>query len=310
MLQIYKAPPTSQGKWVFAYNRRKDFIYEKNGAYIYSVLRHELVHVEQYFLLDNFDKYPERESDIVKLNICLDYKEHSISFCSTAERAGKFLVEFSTEESVNLFYFLSFAEREAYTAQYNIYKDKENFIESKCAYFREKYSSSLSNEEIAEIIDEAYHDLYYNIYPSGSYEHRNLVATVMYDLYHVVQYNYDNNYDISVLKDTSLKRKTLAEYGYTIYGEDPINDLLHNYCDFSADMSLLANLTAEQQLVNPKLLLRCLVTDGKTVDYIKDKEAFVYETSKNFENYIESTQQVLIDCFPNDFDKENKNKLY
>ena len=48
----------------------------------------------------------------------------------------------------------------------------------------------------------------------------------------------------------------------------------------------------------------------KTVNYIKDKEAFVYETSKNFENYIESTQQVLIDCFPNDFDKGNENKLY
>ncbi len=29
MLQIYKAPPTSQGKWGSAYDKRKDFIYEE-----------------------------------------------------------------------------------------------------------------------------------------------------------------------------------------------------------------------------------------------------------------------------------------
>lgn len=276
----------------------KDLLDEKNGAYVYSVLRHELVHVGQYFLVDNFDKFPERESDIVKLSICLDYKEHPISFCSTAERTGKFLVKFSTEESVNLFYFLSFAEREAYATQYNIYKDKENFIESKCSYFREKYSSSPTNKEIAEIIDEAYHDLYYNIYPSGSYEHRNLVATVMYDLYHVVQYNYDNSYDISILKDTSLKRKALAEYGYTIYGEDPVNNLLHNSCDYNENIPLLSELTIEQQRVNPQLLLRCLLHSKDTVNYIKDEESFLYEIGKRYDNYDDAIKSVLSECYP------------
>ena len=30
MAMIYKAPPTAQGQWVSAYDKRKDFIYEKN----------------------------------------------------------------------------------------------------------------------------------------------------------------------------------------------------------------------------------------------------------------------------------------
>ena len=276
----------------------KSLLAEKNGAYVYSVLRHELVHVEQYYLVDNLDKFPERERDIVKLSICLDYHEHPVSFCSSKESSGKFLVKFSTENAVNLFYFLSFAERKAYTTQYNIYKDKENFIEAKCSYFREKYASDLANDKIAEIIDEAYYNLYYNIYPSGSYEHRNLVATVMYDLYHVVQYNLDNNYDISILKDTSLKRRTLADYGYTIYGEEPINDLLHNYCDYNEDVSLLSELTIERQRVNPQLLLRCLLHSKDTVNYIKDEEAFLYEIGKRYDNYDDAIKNVLLECYP------------
>ena len=39
-MQIHKAPPTAQGKWVSAYDKRKDFDYENHPGhpYLYSFL--------------------------------------------------------------------------------------------------------------------------------------------------------------------------------------------------------------------------------------------------------------------------------
>ena len=39
-MQIHKAPPTSQGKWVSAYDKRKDFNHENHPGhpYLYSFL--------------------------------------------------------------------------------------------------------------------------------------------------------------------------------------------------------------------------------------------------------------------------------
>lgn len=252
-------------------------------------------------MVEHAESFPDKEEDIVKLSTCLEEGHHTVSFCTEKLCESQFFTMFSSNETVNIFHILSIAERKAYSLQYSIYQDKENLILLGFDQFRERYKVHLSDEEIKDVIDESYHKLYFNISPSGTYEQRNLQATVMYDLFHIVQYNYDSNYDLTVLKDHTKKKETLAKYGYTIYGEDPMNDLFHNSFDFLEDISRLSLLSIEEQRANPLLILRCLMKTEETVKYIKDEEAFIYETERRFSNFGEDIQNKLMDSYPQYF---------
>ena len=274
----------------------------ENGNFVYSVLYHELEHAKQFYMIEHAESFPDKEEDIVKLSTCLEEGHHAVSFCTEEFCEVQFFTMFSSNETANIFHLLSIAERKAYSLQYSIYQDKENLLLLGFDQFRERYKVHLSDKEIEDVIDESYHKLYFNISPSGTYEQRNLQATVMYDLFHIVRYNYDSNYDLTVLKDHTKKKETLAKYGYTIYGEDPINGLFHNSFDFLEDISRLSLLSIEEQRTNPLLILRCLMKTEETIKYIKDEEAFIYETKRRFSNFGEDIQSKLIKNYSQYFD--------
>lgn len=266
---------------------------------IYSVLMHELEHRLQHHLLDHWECSVDQESRFNNLAICLDDAEHPVSFCSEQEYSGQFLTMPCEQDVVKMFYVLSTAEREAYKVQYDIVNpvDKDNLLLQGYATFRKRYLCNFVDNDISDIIDTAHYNLYNHQYPDGDYETRNLIATVMYDLFHVVQYNYDSSYNLSVLKNFSKKQKVLADYGYTVYKKDPINNLSGQIFIYMENLSLLDELSIEQQIANPSLLLQCFILDQNTANYIKDKEAFIYEAKKHFYDYEFATQTLLLKHF-------------
>lgn len=266
---------------------------------VHSVLMHELEHRFQHHLLDHWECSVDQESRFTNLAICLDDTEHPVSFCSKQEYSGQFLTMPCEQDVVKMFYALSTAEREAYKVQYDINNpvDDDNILLQGYATFRERYLCNFTDSDISNIIDTAHYNLYNHQYPDGDYETRNLIATVMYDLFHVVQHNYDSSYDLSILNDFSKKQKILADYGYTVYKKDPINDLSDQTYAYIKNLSLLDELTIEQQIVNPLLLLRCFILKQDTANHIKDKEAFIYEIEKDFYSYSEEIQSLLLDSF-------------
>lgn len=284
----------------------KELLNNKNGSFVYSVLCHELEHARQFYMVEHAESFPNKEEDIVKLSTCLEGGHHAISFCTEEFCEAQFFTMFSTNENVNIFHLLNIAERKAYSLQYSIYQDKENLLLLGFDQFRERYKVHLSDEEIEDVIDESYHKLYFNISPSGTYEQRNLHATVMYDLFHVVQYNYDSNYDLSILKDHTKKKETLAKYGYTIYGETPVNNLLRDGAIYLHKIYLLDDLSLEQQRVNPYLILRCLMVSQETKNYIKDEEAFIYEMKREYESYEDEIKIELTNSYPQYFGTEQE----
>lgn len=277
----------------------KTLLEKEDPRLIYSILMHELKHRFQHYLLEHWEYAADQESRFVDLSICLDDTERPVSFCSGKEYSGQFLTMPCEQDIVKMFYALNTAEREAYKVQYDLFNpvDKDNLLLQGYNIFRNQYLCDFEDETISNIIDVAHYNLYHHQYPCGDYETRNLVATVMYDLFHVVQYNYDSSYDLSVLKDFTKKQKALADYGYTVYKKEPINNLSHQLLIYVNDLSLLDKLTVEQQIANPSLLLRCFILNQNTVNYIKDKEAFIYEVKKHFDDYEFATQTLLLQHF-------------
>lgn len=296
----------------YYYNTNKEIVLNKelldneNSSFVYSVLCHELEHARQFYMIEHAESFPDKEEDIVKLSTCLEEGHHAVSFCTEKLCEAQFFTMFSTNETVNIFHLLSIAERKAYSLQYSIYQDKENLLSLGFNLFREKYNFPLTNEEIEKIIDISYYKLYYNELPSGSYEQRNMQATVMYDLFQIVQYNYDPSYDLNILLDHQKKKEILAQYGYTIYGEIPLNNLIHDSVDYVDNISLLNNLSIEQQRVNPYLILRCLLVSQETQNYIKDEEAFIYEMKREYESYEDEIKIGLMISYPQYFGAEQE----
>ena len=285
-----------------------DLITSGSGEFAYSVLDHELIHVEQYFKIDNLEKFPAEEEYIVKLNECLNTVGHNISVLEKNVVANLHIYALPDSVDINMFYILCIAEREAYSKQYLIYEESpdKNLLLLGCKAFRDKYGQSFSDEDIYKIIDQCYHNLYENIMPVGTYKEQSIQATVMYDLLHTAMYMYDGTHNLDILTDLDRKRKVLAESGYTIYGEEPLNNLLHEFYKYRNDISLLEKLSIEEQRINPKLLLWCLRTNADTLNYIKDIDAFLYNTMKHFDIYDDDTQQMLIDMFPYCLDYERE----
>lgn len=277
----------------------KSLLEKEDPPLIYSILMHELEHRFQHYLLEHWEYAVDQESRFVDLSICLDDMKRPVSFCSGKEYSGQFLTMPCEQDIVKMFYALNTAEREAYKVQYDLFNpvDNDNILLQGYTTFRNRYSCDFADSDISNIIDTAHYDLYNNQYPDGDYATRNLIATVMYDLFHVVQYNYDSSYDLSILNDFSKKQKILADYGYTVYKKDPINDLSGQIFTYMENLSLLGELTVKQQIANPLLLLQCFLLDQDTANYIKDKEAFIYEIEKDFYDYPENIQSLLFDSF-------------
>ncbi len=284
------------------------------GLMVYSVLCHELVHVEQNYMVDHIDEFPDKREEIELLNIYLNGIDRKINFCDMKDVNANFhITNFGTySEITNLFYYLNVSEREAYKKQSITYEESNRFYFS-YERFNYIYKTNLNKQQIEDLIDLCFLNLFNQNIPLGTYEEQNLQATVMYDIASVSHYMYEYMHSEFMMHepyiiDRQLKRISLAKYGYTIYNEDPVNDLMKIASSYIVGDKEIKDLTLEQQKVNPKLLLLCINFGKMTIDDIKDKESFIYELRKMYNSLSSDLQNYIDTNIVNIFNKDKEIK--
>lgn len=151
----------------------------------------------------------------------------------------------------------------------------------------------MEDEEIDQLIDQSFCNIYHHKNPNGSYEWRNQLASMMYDLLYTGRAMHDNDY--SLMADGNLllhKKRVLAEYGYNLPNEEPINDLMYSP-KVEYTYTFVDKLTIEKQRTNPKFILTALRQDEKVAQCIKDPEAFTYEILK----FANEDNEFAYGCF-------------
>lgn len=282
------------------------------GLMAYSVLTHELVHVSQNYLVDHAEKFPDKEEEIELLNIYLNGTDRKINFCDMKDVDANFHITDIGQESeiINLFYYLNISERKAYKKQSIIYEES-NRLSIMYKRFNDIYKTNLNNQQIENLVDICFMNLFKQDMPLGTYEEQSLQATVMYDIAIVSHYVYKLTYSEFIIDkpfviDYQQKKLSLAKYGYTIYNEDPVNDLMEMASSYIMGEKEIKDLTLEQQKVNPKLLLLCLNFEKITIDDIKDKESFLYELHKMYDSLPTDLQDYVNENVIDVFKKEHE----
>lgn len=271
----------------------KHLLNTKSEKEIFSILMHELTHAIQNYKIDNRDFFKNEKKYIDLLDICINKIEYPIVFCNINNDLCNFHINpsYAIYDKSNLLYILCLSEREAFEIQDKI--NETNLLKEAYDTFNKIYKTNLSNEEINKLIDNCYLNLYYHENPTGAYQERNIQATIMYDIAHLARYFYlisDKNNklldeeidkEINALLNISIKEKVLAIYGYIIFGRNPINDLYNEMSNMINDIEILNKLTKEQQISNPKLLLRFYQRYGENIyKYIKDKNTFIEQVKE------------------------------
>ena len=193
-----------------------------------------------------------------------------------------------------------------------IYEESNRFYFS-YERFNYIYKTNLNKQQIENLIDLCFLNLFNQNIPLGTYEEQNLQATVMYDIASVSHYMYEYMHSEFMMHepyiiDRQLKRISLAKYGYTIYNEDPVNDLMKIASSYIVGDKEIKDLTLEQQKVNPKLLLLCLSFGKITIDDIKDKESFISELRKMYNSLSSDLQNYIDTNIVNIFNKDKEIK--
>lgn len=248
------------------------------GLMVYSVLCHELVHVEQIYMVDHIDEFPDKREEIELLNIYLNGIDRKINFCDMKDVDANFHITnfYIQTNASNILYYLNISERQAYTKQNTIYC-KKNILSEMYQLFNKEYKTNLHSKNIDQIIDACFFKLYNQKLPSGKYEEQNLQATIMYDIASISNFISNLSNNASYYVDKNIKRQELARYGYTIYKENPINNLMDSLYLFVSGKRKINELTAEEQRVNPKIILLSLFNKKADLEDIKDMDAFIYE---------------------------------
>lgn len=266
----------------------KDVVMIKDETYIHSILMHELTHAIQNYKIDNKLQFPNEKDNIELLDICINQIRCNINFCDVMHKSGNLHI-FPINEIYSktyIFYMLNIAEREAFSSQFQILYGE--YLEEAYAQFNNLYKTNLNNYEIDKLIDKCYLNLFYNKTPSGNYSEKNLQATIMYDLAHIARYCYitDSNSkeletELNAILNHAIKENVLAKYGYVIYNNEPVNNLLYKIGDIINNIENLGQLSEQEQIANPKLMLYFYFKYGDSIfKYIKNKDAFFYELKK------------------------------
>lgn len=259
-----------------------DYYCEDIGVSIYSVLKHELHHATQHYMIDYLDQFPQDQSKVFLYGIILSGRSYQSTFCQKQPVHVDLLINRVAENNPLsvMFYALNITEREAHQIQYSLCFPKYDILFDSYEFARKRYGKSLSNQDIDILMDQSFINIFSNAMPEGNYETRNQLASMMYDLVYVGRAMHEG--DFSLIEEGSLlshKKTVLAEYGYNLPNEEPINDLIFSpEAQYTRDF--VKNLSVEKQRVNPRFLLAVMRKDEFVVNYIKDVEAFKYEVLK------------------------------
>ena len=280
------------------------------GLMVYSVLCHELVHVEQNYMVDHIDEFPDKREEIELLSIYLNGIDRKINFCDMKDVDANFhITNFYIQSNVsNILYYLNISERQAYTKQNTVYC-KKDILSEMYQLFNKEYKTSLQSEDINKIIDLCFSKLYNQNLPSGTYKEQNLQATIMYDIANISNYIFNLSSNLSYYVDKDKKKNDLAKYGYTIYNESPVNNLMDSLYLFVSGKRKINDLTIEEQRVNPKIILLSLFNKKACPEDIKDMDAFIYEIRNMYSVLSGEIKDFISDNFMEDIKLEDEEML-
>lgn len=262
---------------------------------IYNTIVHELTHCKQWKNIDN-----GTGNELYK--ICMSEDVTKINFCDFKDVNGILHININlfNEEFSTMLYKLSLPEREAYQRayeaelKYNPYAKDE--LREAYTIFYKKMKLNYTREEINRIIDDSFLYLFYTKMPVGTYENRNIHASIMYNITCSAILNMENSIENQNLLNIDYERNMLAKYGYTRTGYPPINDLKSDAAKYVDNIHNLSEMSVENQIANPELFAMLFLHKKQNIfPYIKDKEAFLYELVHS--DWDDNMQNEILDYY-------------
>lgn len=186
--------------------------FSMNCYIIYNILYHEMYHSYQNRLIE--ENNSSKTNEILQLNYKF-YINDKLSYLYILDYNNLFQ---KNKDLASCIYVLCSLEREAFDYGYrnvmNIYPNYNDIISEKILYFCNYYNISLTNNEIFNLIDTCYLNIYNHKEPSNDIE-----ATIMYDICILALYQGQSLTEMEVMNylNKENKQKILEEQGFNIY---------------------------------------------------------------------------------------------
>lgn len=138
---------------LFFKHNQKEF-----GTDIYAILRHELRHAIQHYIVDHIEEFANYENNISLYSLIFTGQNSLATFCQEETVNVDLLFNKIIEDNSlsMMFYALNITEREAHQIQYEIYEPNINLLEESYSFARRRYGKDLSDKEIDVLVDKAF----------------------------------------------------------------------------------------------------------------------------------------------------------
>lgn len=257
-----------------------------DGNNLYYIMHHELYHSYQN-CLNKENTLSLSEKILQDNNVILLNNKQAYLYINDF---GDLFIK--SKEVAEIFYYLCSLERKAIAYGYhetvNINPNFENIIDNQLNNFKEKYHVDLSVNDIFNLIDTCYLNIYNNTKPKNDLE-----ATIMYDIciFALYQAKSITENDVANYLNKTTKQELLEEQGYSIYTDHfiPSNSFskMFDINAFPKDKLtlLIKNMNSAQKRNNPIFLYKA--------------EKILNSNTKTKEIYIDNNTNRHIDLEEN-----------
>lgn len=257
-----------------------------DGNNLYYIMHHELYHSYQN-CLNKENTLSLSEKILQDNNVILLNNKQAYLYINDF---GDLFIK--SKEVAEIFYYLCSLERKAIAYGYhetvNINPNFENIIDNQLNNFKEKYHVDLSVNDIFNLIDTCYLNIYNDIKPKNDLE-----ATIMYDIciFALYQAKSITENDVTDYLNKTTKQELLEEQGYSIYTDHfiPSNSFskMFDINAFPKDKLtlLIKNMNSAQKRNNPIFLYKA--------------EKILNSNTKTKEIYIDNNTNRHIDLEEN-----------
>ena len=257
-----------------------------DGNNLYYIMHHELYHSYQN-CLNKENTLSLSEKILQDNNVILLNNKQAYLYINDF---GDLFIK--SKEVAEIFYYLCSLERKAIAYGYyetvNINSNFENIIDNQLNNFKEKYHVDLSVNDIFNLIDTCYLNIYNDIKPKNDLE-----ATIMYDIciFALYQAKSITENDVANYLNKTTKQELLEEQGYSIYTDHfiPSNSFskMFDINAFPKDKLtlLIKNMNSAQKRNNPIFLYKA--------------EKILNSNTKTKEIYIDNNTNRHIDLEEN-----------
>lgn len=257
-----------------------------DGNNLYYIMHHELYHSYQN-CLNKENTLSLSEKILQDNNVILLNNKQAYLYINDF---GDLFIK--SKEVAEIFYYLCSLERKAIAYGYhetvNITPNFKNLIDNQLNNFKEKYHVDLSVNDIFNLIDTCYLNIYNNTKPKNDLE-----ATIMYDIciFALYQGQSITENDVANYLNKTTKQELLEEQGYSIYTDHfvPSNSFskMFDVNVFPKDKLtlLIKNMNSAQKRNNPIFLYKA--------------EKILNSNTKTKEIYIDNNTNRHIDLEEN-----------